>query len=141
MLNTFEKIILVGFVIIVSFSFIELFSQTNDIIIKNPKVKDIKLERLGNRIITAYTIGNPDETDNTPCIGAYNDNLCELAQTIRICASNEFEKGTILHIDGLFDCVVMDKMNSRFLKRIDIGFTDRSEAIKFGKQDLLVYKK
>ena len=41
------------------------------------------------REVTAYTLGRVEETDDTPCIGASNKDLCKLAeQGIQTCASN-----------------------------------------------------
>ncbi len=91
------------------------------------------------REVTSYTLGRVAENDSSPCIGAYNDNLCKLAHENTICASNELPKGTRLKV-GETICIVMDKMNSRYKTRIDIATLDYKEALEFGKKKLLVYK-
>ena len=87
--------------------------------------------------ITAYTL-SPDETDKDYCIGAGNHNLCELQKTTRICASRDLPLHTKIFIKGIGECVVMDRMNSRYHNRIDILMKDRESAIKWGIRKLPV---
>lgn len=71
------------------------------------------------RTITAYT-SMPSQTDGSPCSAARGHNICEMwDQGYNICASNAFVIGTILRIDHLGDCIVLDRMNNRFPNRID----------------------
>lgn len=106
---------------------------------------DFKSEAI--REVTAYNVGDPYQTDDSPCIGAYNNmNLCEiLAQGTNICATNAFKKGTKLRLKSLvsdweMECEVWDRMNSRYTNRIDIamGAHEKQRALKFGVQTLLV---
>ena len=94
----------------------------------------------GTRKVTAYTLGRVEETDGSPCIGAYNDNLCEIAKKgIRVCASNEFPKGTKLIIGDNLECVVMDRLNARYPTRVDIADLDYEASSRFGLQVLEVF--
>ena len=93
---------------------------------------------IGNRVVTGYTLGNPEETDSTPCIGAYGHDLCEMARSgKKICASNEFPAGTKIRV-GPIECEVLDRMNKKFPRRVDIAFITRGEAVDFGLKRLPV---
>ena len=93
------------------------------------------------REVTAYTLGRVEETDDTPCIGASNKDLCKLAeQGIQTCASNEFPFGTRLLV-GEIECVVEDRMARKYSDRVDIAMLDRDLALKFGRQELVVIVK
>lgn len=81
---------------------------------------------IGNRTITMYT-SRPEETDATPCIGASGQDVCVLHQKGQnLCATNEFPLGTVLDIEGLGECIVHDRMNSRYTTNIDwyAGYDD-----------------
>ena len=90
----------------------------------------------GVRTVTAYTL-SPEETDDSPCIGAYNDNLCEISKTVQVCASNEFKRGTKLKV-GDVECIVLDKPNPRYQNRIDLVKSNLEEALLFVKRKLEV---
>lgn len=99
------------------------------------------------REVTAYNVGDPFQTDDTPCIGAYgNIDLCEMiANGENICASNAFKRGTILKLESLvsdweMECVVLDRMNRRYTNRVDIAMSleEKQRALNFGTQTLLV---
>ena len=93
---------------------------------------------MGARTITAYTLGREEENDGDPCIGAYNDNLCELAQEgVQICATRAFKKGTILRIADM-ECIVLDKTSRKYADRVDVAMTDYKEAKQFGIKELQV---
>lgn len=91
------------------------------------------------REVTAYT-SRPEETDETPCIGADGTDICErYAQGELICASNAFALGTKITVDHYGTCTVADRMNRRFTNRVDVYFgTDLNRAIAFGRQNLYV---
>jgi len=92
--------------------------------------------------ITAYNVGIVAQTDSTPCIGAYNNNLCNLIeQGTRICASNDFKKGQLIYIENYGECLILDRMNKRFSNRIDIAFAknEYKKAKKWGIQSQNVY--
>jgi len=93
------------------------------------------------REFTAYNAGDPYQCDNTPCISASGDNICTLlAQGQIIFASNEFPIGTKLHVDGIGEGIVLDRMNSRFKTRIDVAMQahEKPRAVAFGLQTLSV---
>ncbi len=99
-------------------------------------IQQVKAEPAIERTVTAYTL-TPEETDDTPCLGAWNDNLCEISKTVQVCASNEFKRGTKLKV-GDVECVVMDRMNKRYSNRIDLIKPSREEALEFGRKTMLV---
>lgn len=91
---------------------------------------------------TAYTLSE-DETDNEPCIGASNNNLCELKpilekDNVRICASRDLPLDTLIYIEGFGECLILDRMNKRFLGtgRIDILMDTKTDAFNFGVRQL-----
>lgn len=89
------------------------------------------IENIGYRTITAYS-STPDQTDDTPFITASG-------QMVRrgICATNEFEMGTVLEINGdIYE--VQDRTNSRYRHRIDLWMPSREEALEFGVKTLEV---
>jgi 3D (Asp-Asp-Asp) domain-containing protein len=93
------------------------------------------------REVTAYNAGIEAQTDASPCISASGDNICEmLARGEKICATNAFPLRTKLYIKNYGECVVLDRMNSRFKERVDIAMTaqEYQRAVNFGKQILEV---
>ncbi len=105
-------------------------------VVPAPQPGEAKYSPAGVRVVTAYTL-RPEETDDSPCIGAYNDNLCEISKTVQVCASNEFERGTKLKV-GDVECIVMDRMSQRFKNRVDLVKSNLGEALLFGRQKLEV---
>lgn len=105
-----------------------------------PKIKPQRAFSQTIREVTAYNAGDPNQTDSTPCDGA-GGNICErLEAGEKVCAANFVPLGTKLEIDGYGECTVLDRMNSRFINRVDIAFkkTEKERAIKFGLQTLNV---
>lgn len=93
------------------------------------------------RTITAYNAGDPAQTDNSPCISASGDNICNLlAKGEKICAANFVKLGTKLKIEGLGVCTVLDRMNSRYPDRVDWAMEahQKAEALKFNKKLLVI---
>jgi len=93
------------------------------------------------RYVTAYNVGDPGQTDDTPCIGAANTNICKaLARGEKHCAANFVPLGSTLHIDKVGVCVVTDRMNRRYKNRVDIAMPkhQKAKALKFGCQKLVV---
>lgn len=86
---------------------------------------------------SAYTL-SVEETDQSPCVGAGNNNLCELRKEMRICASRDLPLDTLIYIQEIGECVIKDRMNIRFKgsNRIDILMESRDEAKKFGVRRL-----
>jgi 3D (Asp-Asp-Asp) domain-containing protein len=93
------------------------------------------------REATAYNVGEPNQTDGSPCITADGTNACdELAQDEKICAANNLPLGTKLYVKGFGICTVKDRMNSRYESRIDLAMQvhEKERAVKFGLQNLEV---
>lgn len=91
---------------------------------------------------TGYSL-SVDETDESPCIGAWNNNLCELRPILKkegrtICASRDLPLDTVIYIDGIGECIIKDRMNKRYkgTNRVDILFDSKQEAINFGVKQL-----
>lgn len=77
-------------------------------------LKEVECQNERTVIVTGYT-SRVEETDSTPCIGAYGHDICKrLRQGLQTCASNDFPRGTILHVEGLGDCTVLDRMSTRY---------------------------
>ena len=100
------------------------------------------------RIVTAYNLV-PEQTDNTPCVGAANQNLCYLMREkgMNVCAANRYKFGTILKIpgylgsqkDGNDTCVVLDVLHEDYAERVDISMDQNiTRAKKFGTQTINV---
>lgn len=87
--------------------------------------------------LSAYT-STPEQTDDTPCIGADGSNICELhAKGKRICASNDFSMHATIYIDGIGDCIIRDRMNKRYTgtNTVDLYMgNDTTKALQFGRQ-------
>ena len=93
------------------------------------------------RYVTAYNAGDPNQTDDTPCISADNSNICErLERGEQVCAANFVPLGTKLHVDKIGVCTVTDRMNRRYRNRVDIAMPKEKykEALTFGRQKLMV---
>lgn len=98
------------------------------------------------RTVTAYNAGDVNQCDDSPCISANTENICEaLKQGQKRCAANFVPFGTDLLIRSpktgwSFQCKVTDRMNKRFPNRVDIAMTmdEKDRAIKFGAQELIV---
>lgn len=93
--------------------------------------------------LTGYT-SRPEETDDTPCIAASNVDICKLrARNVNVCASNDYPFGTLLRVEKMGVCVVLDRMNRRYTgkQHLDWYFgKDLDAAMEFGIPDLLVTK-
>lgn len=99
-----------------------------------------QVKDLGQRQVTGYTL-RPEETDDSPCIGASGRDLCALrAVGVNICASNNISFGTKIRV-GEIECYVLDRMNSRYQNgEVDIVFDSPNDAINFGRQALQIYQ-
>jgi 3D (Asp-Asp-Asp) domain-containing protein len=125
---------------------------TNDV-----ELVDYSISEGTVREVTMYT-STPEQTDSSPCIGANTQDICVLWRNGQnICASNAFPRGTVLEVDKLGECIVIDRMNKRYSNRVDwyAGYDDDCldgiddgddcpnyrRARDFGVQRLLVNKK
>lgn len=110
---------------------------------KKTPVKAIKKEVVSESIreVTAYNVGDPLQCDDTPCIATNGENICKaLALGYKRCATNAFPIGTRLNIEGYGECLVVDRMNSRYKNRIDVALEshEKQRAIDWGLQRLKV---
>lgn len=92
---------------------------------------------------TAYT-SSKGETDSTPSITAWGDKLKPGMKSIAV--SRDLIKmglrhGTKVSIEGLDgEYIVLDKMNKRWKKKIDIYMgKDRKAAIQWGKKKVVIH--
>ena len=89
-------------------------------------------------VATAYT-SSPEETDSTPSISAWGD---ELKPGMRVIAVSRdllelgVTYGTLVKIEGFEkDFIVLDKMNERWEKKVDIYMgKDKRSALDWGKK-------
>lgn len=96
------------------------------------------------REVTAYNVGVKEQTSDTPCIGAGGDDLCRLiTQSTKVCAANFVPLGTILAIEKIGECVVLDRLHRRYPHRVDIAMREHEtrEAREFGLQRRIVQVK
>lgn len=92
------------------------------------------------RTVTAYNVGDPNQTDSSPCIGATGEDLCEaLDRGEKIVATNELPLGSQVKINGEV-YTVKDRTSSRYHNRYDIAFTfdQKHEALEWGVKNLEV---
>jgi len=121
---------------------IGVYASTEQISEDKPEVEEVP-EIVDDMIrdFTAYNAGDPYQTDDTPCIGSSGKNICNILATgTNVCASNEFAKGTVLEVEGLGQCVVLDRMSARYKNRIDWAMEadEYDEAIAFGLKKLKI---
>jgi 3D (Asp-Asp-Asp) domain-containing protein len=93
------------------------------------------------RVVTAYNVGDPRQTDDTPCIAANGEDICSaLAKGEMRCAANFVPLGSHLYVDKIGVCLVTDRMNRRYRNRVDIAMEKNEyyKARRFGRQKLRV---
>jgi 3D (Asp-Asp-Asp) domain-containing protein len=93
------------------------------------------------RVVTAYNVGDPRQTDDTPCIAANGEDICSaLANGEVRCAANFVPLGSHLYVDKIGVCLVTDRMNRRYRNRVDIAMEkdEYHKARRFGRQKLQV---
>lgn len=99
--------------------------------IKEPKMAEV----------SAYT-SRVQETDSSPCIAANGKDICKLhKQGIQTCASNDYKLGAKLKIEGLGECINMDRMNKRYTGTGRVDFymgMDLKGALNHGVKKLMV---
>lgn len=87
---------------------------------------------------TAYT-SSVDETDSTPTISAWGDRLKPGMRVIAVSRDlleMGLTHGALVSVEGFDkDFIVLDKMNKRWKKKIDIYMgNDKRKALNWGKQ-------
>ena len=93
------------------------------------------------RFVTAYNVGDPNQTYGNPCVSANGEDICRaLILGEKRCAANFVPLGTELFIERYGRCMVTDRTNSRYRNRVDIAMklNEFKKAIQFGKQKLKV---
>jgi len=93
------------------------------------------------RVVTAYNVGDPDQTWGDPCISASGEDLCNaLNSGKKRCAANFVPIGTELFIENFGIYRVSDRMHRRFKNRVDIAMKrdEFKKAKVFGKKRLRV---
>lgn len=101
----------------------------------------IIIKSLGIKGISAYNVGDINQTDGDPCTSANGENIClALELGYKRCAANFVPFGTILEVSGFGQCMVTDRMNSRYQNHVDIAFkvTEKKEALQLGRRKLEV---
>ncbi len=88
---------------------------------------------------SAYTL-SADETNSEPHIGPRNLNLYVLRPLLNvgICASRDLPLDTLIEIEGVGECLILDRMNIRYkgTGNIDILMDTKLEANQFGRKVL-----
>ena len=109
----------------------EVHGKTNGIVTR-------EAEKVITVSMSAYT-SRVKETDSTPCISADGTNICKYDGCV--VASNDYPFDTVLLIEGFGECIVKDRMSSRYTGtgNMDIYFgKDLKGALQFGRQNLKV---
>ena len=138
-LGKLNQILLISLIILVAYDTATANQIKPSLLIYNDQRYIVESETI--RIVTAYNAGDPNQTDDTPCISANGENLCEaLARGERRCAANFVPLGTSLHVDKFGVCVVTDRTNKRYRNRVDIAMQkdEYDKARRFGRQRLPV---
>lgn len=107
-----------------------LIAQNNILTPNAVKTKKNK-QKIANVWITAYSSA-PEETDSTPFITASGNYV-----RVGVAAANFLPFGARFKMPELFGeqvFIVEDRMHKRFNDRIDIWFSTKEEAKKFGKR-------
>ncbi|OGL95610.1 hypothetical protein A2348_01830 [Candidatus Uhrbacteria bacterium RIFOXYB12_FULL_58_10] len=98
-----------------------------------PAAKDAEPRHLLTVPITAYT-SDLAQTDNTPCIAARGFDLCAHDEE-DVIATNFLPMGTKIRIPDLYGnrvFTVVDRMNKRYDRHVDIWMREYSDAKSFG---------
>lgn len=92
-------------------------------------------------VVTGYT-SRVEETDSSPCISADGRDICKRhAEGQRLCAGNDYKLGSTVHIEGIGECKIVDRLNARYngTGRIDLYFgMDLKAARQHGAKKLTV---
>ncbi|HKK53942.1 MAG TPA: hypothetical protein VJ926_00255 [Patescibacteria group bacterium] len=107
---------------------------------QNPN-KEYKVVYTKTMAVTAYNTGDVNQCWGDPCISANGENICKaLAMGYKRCAANFVPLGTRLNVEGFGQCVVTDRMNSRYHYRVDIAMKkdENKEAKEFGLKRLKI---
>lgn len=120
------------------FSIARITSSGNFAVPKAP-VYEVISDKI--RVVTAYNVGDPEQTWGDPCISASGEDLCTaLNSGKKRCAANFVPIGTELFIENFGIYQVSDRMHRRFKNRVDIAMKrdELKKARVFGKKRLRV---
>lgn len=116
---------------------------------KDSKIKDLynenqALKTYVKKATVSFYTSRVQETDSTPEISANGQNIWTLyKQGLNTCASNDYKFGTKLTIVGIGDCVVRDRMNTRYTGTGNIdwymGYSTAEALHKGVKKNVTVY--
>jgi 3D (Asp-Asp-Asp) domain-containing protein len=101
----------------------------------------IIIKSLGIKGVSAYNVGDVNQTDGDPCTSANGENIClALELGYKRCAANFVPFGTILEVSGFGQCMVTDRMNSRYQNHVDIAMkvSEKKDALKWGRRKVEV---
>lgn len=118
-----------------------VLANADDLLTKRIVYPQYEVIETRQRQISAYNAGDPYQTDSTPCHSANGENICEaLKQGYKRCAANFVPFGTVLEIESYGQCLVTDRMNSRYTSRVDIAMplNEKQTARQFGLKTLEV---
>jgi len=107
---------------------------------QNPN-KTYKVVYTKTMAVTAYNAGDVNQCWGNPCISANGENICKaLEMGYKRCAANFVPLGTRLNVEDFGQCVVTDRMNSRYHYRVDIAMKkdENKEAKEFGLKRLKI---
>jgi 3D (Asp-Asp-Asp) domain-containing protein len=90
--------------------------------------------------VSAYNAGDITQCSGNPCISASGDNICELLnQGTNICAANWVSLGTVLEVEGMGKCIVLDRMANPNNVDWAMKKDEVAEAFEFGRRNLRVW--
>jgi 3D (Asp-Asp-Asp) domain-containing protein len=126
-------------IIFAAFGIVYADSIMSPLLVHKSQYYRVKSETI--RVVTAYNVGDPSQTDDTPCIAANGEDICSaLAKGEMRCAANFVPLGSHLYVDKIGVCLVTDRMNRRYRNRVDIAMEKHEyhKALRFGRQKLHV---
>jgi len=88
--------------------------------------------------VSAYT-SRIQEADLSPCTPAKPMDICKEYKETKRCmvANNKYPLGTMIEIEGIGECEIVDRMNRRYKNNIDIYMgKDLKKALEFGRKTL-----
>lgn len=121
----------------------QAFIETATIISVSPK-KESKSESRKHKVAATAYSSTPDQTDDSPFItaaGTYVRDGIVATNLIDPLTGRRYAFGTRIKIPDVYGdkiFVVEDRMNSRYIERIDIWFPTRQEALQFGKKTVVI---
>ena len=138
-LATITKSLFILLITFTTFGIADADPMMTLLLLQKTQLYKVKSETI--RVVTAYNVGDPRQTDDTPCISANGENICKaLANGEMRCAANFVPLGSRLYVDKIGVCLVTDRMNKRYRNRVDIAMRkdEYRKACRFGRQKLRV---